>query len=133
MDLQQTVMNTKPKKKVTFQIETKRKEENEFDLVDLQLKKDIYNLMNMPPKQEPSPSGSFETYNDNVKIEDVLVDIAQKYEWTEEKLNANLNILLFNRIRTVKNLRVIIYETDWKGIEGLLPNTKLLLQRAVNL
>jgi hypothetical protein len=68
--------------------------------------------------------------DDSTPVNAIMKRIAFDHEWTQAELDADLDVMVKNRLRTVKDLRKLSPQ-GWKDIEGLLPLTKSLLQKAI--
>lgn len=68
---------------------------------------------------------------DSIPASKVLRRIGAYRNWTEEEIQADLNALEFHRLRTVKDMRELSYDS-WKEIKELLPLVRELLIKEIN-
>jgi hypothetical protein len=68
---------------------------------------------------------------DSIPASKVLRRIGAYRNWTEEEIQADLNALEFHRLRTVKDLRELSYDS-WKEIKELLPLVRELLIKEIS-
>lgn len=68
---------------------------------------------------------------DSITASKVLRRLGAYRNWSEQEIQADLNALEFHRLRTVKDLRELSFES-WKEIKELLPLVKELLIKEIH-
>lgn len=91
-------------------------------------------VASVPLTNRVVPRDEFETEPellDTIPASKVLRRLGAYRNWSEAEIQSDLNALEFHRLRTVKDLRELSYDS-WKELKELLPLVKELLMKEIN-